>query len=145
MRIMTRSTFPHRNDFRFLPGAEEPAAGEAAPRRVMLRAKGRLILVDAAAVHWIDAAANHVRFNLASGSHKVRATLADVERSLPAGRFLRIHRSTIVNLDAVTEFARGRYGDLVAVLRTGKRLSVGRRYRKALQANVSIIRKAPGR
>jgi two-component system LytT family response regulator len=139
---MTRSTIPHGNDFRVLPAAAEPAAGEATPRRVMLRAKGRLILVDAAAVHWIDAAGNHVRFNLAAASYRVRATLSDVERSLPPGRFLRLHRSTIVNLDAVTEFVRGRYGDLVAVLRTGKRLSVGRRYRKALRATVSIIRKA---
>src|SRR5258708_2740115 len=101
MRIMTRSTIPYSNDFRFLPGTEEPAAGEAAPRRVMLRVKGRLILVDEAAVHWIDAAGNHVRFNLAAASVRVRATLSDVERSLPPGRFLRVHRSTIVNLDAV--------------------------------------------
>jgi DNA-binding LytR/AlgR family response regulator len=58
---------------------------------------------------------------------------------LAPSRFLRVHRSTIVNIDAVAEFIRGRYGDLAAVLKGGKRLTVGRRYRRAIVAALQAI------
>jgi two-component system LytT family response regulator len=112
---------------------------EGAPKKLMLKVKGRMVLLDEAAIDWVDAAGNYVRFNVGDVSYRVRGTLKDLERALPAARFLRVHRSTIVNIDAVTEFIRGRYGDLAAVLKSGKRLTVGRRYRRALVAALQAI------
>jgi DNA-binding LytR/AlgR family response regulator len=112
--------------------------------KLMLRLKGRLVLVDKASIDWIDAVGNYVRFNVAGETYQVRATLNDVEQALPAGRFMRMHRSTIVNLDAVKEFVRVPYGDLVALLKNGKRLTVGRRYRTSLAAALDALAGFPG-
>ena len=76
---------------------------------------------------------------LALPANRVTGTIKDVEQVLHPSRFLRVHRSTIVNIDAVAEFIRGRYGDLVAVLKSGKRLAVGRRYRRLLVAALQAI------
>jgi two-component system, LytTR family, response regulator len=116
-----------------------PSAGDEPPKKLMLKVRGRMILLDEGAIEWIDAAGNYVRFNAGGAIHQVRGTIKDVEQALEPSRFLRVHRSTIVNIDAVAEFIRGRYGDLTAVLKSGKRLAVGRRYRRLLVAALQAI------
>jgi two-component system LytT family response regulator len=69
--------------------------------------------------------------------HRVRGTLQDVENVLPP-RFIRSHRSTIINVAAVHEFVRTPYGDLIAVLRAGNRLTVGRKYRGDVEAAFAV-------
>jgi DNA-binding LytR/AlgR family response regulator len=117
----------------------DPLRLGGAPEKLMLRARGRLVLVDRASIDWIDAAGNYVKFNVAGQTYQVRATLNEVEHALPAGRFMRMHRSTIVNLDAVKEFIRLPYGDLVALLKSGRRLTVGRRYRSSIAAALDAL------
>jgi DNA-binding LytR/AlgR family response regulator len=127
------------------PGAwnhQRPDLGERS--RLLLRVDRRWIPIQTAAIDWIDAVGNCTRFNLGKVAYKVRVTLADVERMLPAERFLRIHRSTIVHLEKVAAFVAGPYGDLVAVLTSGQRLGVGRRYRRALAERMLVVRRPPG-
>jgi len=104
---------------------------------LVLRARGRVIVVDEAAVDWVDGAGNYVRFHAGKQAHRVRGTLKDVEQVLPP-RFVRSHRSTILNLAAVHELVRTPYGDLVAVLRTGDRLTVGRTHRRHVEAAFAV-------
>jgi len=63
--------------------------------------------------------------------------MKDLEGVLPP-RFVRSHRSTIVNLAAVHELVRTPFGDLIAVLRTGDRLTVGRTYRREVEAAFAV-------
>src|ERR1700730_17202088 len=84
---------------------------------VVLRFRGRVVIVDEASIEWIDGAGNHVRFHVGMEQHRVRGTLKDLERVLPP-QFVRSHRSTIINVAAVREFTRTPFGDLVAVPRT---------------------------
>jgi two-component system LytT family response regulator len=121
------------------PSGGAMGTGDDGPKKLMLKVRGRMILLDEAAIDWIDAAGNYVRFNVGDATYQVRGTLKDVEQLLAPARFLRVHRSTIVNIDAVAEFIRGRYGDLAAVLKGGKRLTVGRRYRRAIVAALQAI------
>jgi two-component system LytT family response regulator len=123
--------------------AASSAAGAAAPSLsspgaiLILRVRGRVIIVDEAGIDWIDGAANYVRLHAGQERHRVRGTLKDLEGVLPP-RFLRSHRSTIVNLAAVQELARTPFGDLIAVLRTGDRLTVGRTYRRNVEAAFAV-------
>jgi two-component system LytT family response regulator len=103
-------------------------------RVVVLRLKRRFVLVDEAEIDCIDGARNYVKINIGPTSLRVRSPLGEIERALPAERFLRLQRSTIVNLGAVRELVRGPYGDLAAVLANGRRLTVGRAYRRKLLA-----------
>jgi len=144
---MTRQTQPTAR-LRFTRVENERfAASSAAPLAVqsrgrpgpilILRVRGRVIVVDEASIEWIDGAGNYVRFHVGTEKHRVRGTLKDLEGVLPP-RFVRSHRSTIINVAAVQEFVRTPFGDLVAVLRTGDRLTVGRTFRRSVAAAFAV-------
>lgn len=59
--------------------------------------------------------------------------MAQVEARLPASRFLRIHRSTLVNLDRIREVQSWFKGDFVVILHDGTRLTSGRTYRARVE------------
>jgi two-component system, LytTR family, response regulator len=105
--------------------------------RISLRVRGRReIVVDESAIECVDGAGNYVRIHVGAAQHRVRGTLNEVERVLAGTgkHFVRVHRSTIINLRSVREFERRQYGDLIAVLRGGQRLTVGRLYRGKIEA-----------
>ena len=104
---------------------------------LILRVRGQVIVVDEANIDWIDGAGNYVRLHAGHERHRVRGTLKDLEGVLPP-RFVRSHRSTIINVAAVQEFVRTPFGDLIALLRTGDRLTVGRTYRRNVEAAFAV-------
>jgi DNA-binding LytR/AlgR family response regulator len=113
-----------------------PEAG-AQDARISLRLRGRrqVIVVDASAIECVDGAGHYVRIHVGAAKHEVRGTLKEVEDVLAGAgqQFVRVHRSTIVNLRSVREFRRTQYG-VVAVLRGGQRLTLGRVYRGKVEA-----------
>jgi two-component system, LytTR family, response regulator len=116
--------------------AGAPDAG-ALGAKISLRVRGRrVIVVDESAIECVDGAGNYVRIHVGAIKHQVRGTLKEVEAVLAGAgeHFVRVHRSTIVNLRSVREFGRTPYGDLIAVLRGGQRLTVGRLYRGKVEA-----------
>jgi two-component system LytT family response regulator len=100
---------------------------------LILRVRGRAIVVDEASIGWIDGAGNYVRFHVGGEKHRVRGTLGSLAGVL-SPQFVRSHRSTIINVAAVHEFVRTPFGDLVVVLHSGDRLTVGRRFRRNVEA-----------
>jgi two-component system LytT family response regulator len=126
-------------------GTVARAAGDAAVPgdlldRFAVRRGDRLALLDAAEVDWIEAARDYVRLHVGSESHVVRATMDELERRLDPGRFLRIHRSTIVQVRRVSELYPDLHGDYVIVLEGGGRLRVSRRYRDAALTRLGVRR-----
>ena len=87
---------------------------------------GRMRFVAAASVDWIDVDGNYVCLHAGGERYRIRATLAAVAERLDPRRFVRIHRSTIVNADRVQEVQPWFGGDYVAILRDGQRLRVSR-------------------
>ena len=116
-------------------GAVQSGSGPGAI--LILRVRGRVIVVDEASIDWIDGAGNYVRLHAGQERYRVRGTLKELEGVLPA-RFVRSHRSTIINVAAVHQFVRTPFGDLIAVLRTGDRLTVGRTYRRNVEAAFAV-------
>jgi two-component system LytT family response regulator len=92
----------------------------------------RYVLLRADEVDWIEAAANYVRFHSRGSCYLMRATLSALERSLDPARFVRIHRSTIVNVDRIKEIKPEWHGDFEVVLAGGKELRMSRNFRGAL-------------
>ena len=134
---MNANAWDHPNGITSFSHLAAPGWGGGLTAKLVLRLKRRLVLVDEAEIDCIDGAANYVRINVGSTTHRVRSTLGEIERALPADRFLRLQRSTIVNLGAVRELVRGPYGDLAAVLANGRRLTVGRAYRRKVVAAIA--------
>lgn len=110
-----------------------PATAEPPFRRLAVRNNGHVLFLAPEEIEWIEAAGNYVRLNAGGESHLLRETMAGVESKLPRERFLRIHRSAIVNLENVRELVPSPHGDFVVVLRSGKRLPLSRGCRERLE------------
>ena len=116
-----------------LAALEKLGAPAAYRDRFAVRAGERFHIVRAADVTWIEAADNYVRLHGPGGAHLLRATLREVEAMLDPRRFLRIHRSIIVNVDRVQSLSPWGLGEYLFELSDGKKLSSSRRYRAAVR------------
>ena len=122
--------------------AKEPPAGlEPAPatvskapnlRRLVVRDRDRYLLLKASEVDWIQSAANYVQLHAHGRCYLVRMTMNEIETQLEGLSFARIHRSTIVNIDRLTEIRPSPHGDFQVVLDNGTTLRLSRAYRDHL-------------
>jgi two-component system LytT family response regulator len=95
----------------------------------------RLLPVEQIA--WIEADGMYVKLHTRDGAiHQHRALLGALDDTLDSRRFVRIHRSAIVNIDVVAELRQDVHADYVAVLRDRTEIRVGRRFRARLQARL---------
>lgn len=100
--------------------------------RLMVRLRDRIHFVRTEEVDWFEAAGNYVRLHVADRSHLIRSTMSAVEERLDPQQFVRIHRSTIVNVDRIREIQPWAGGDYLAILKSGQQLRISRGYRDAL-------------
>lgn len=114
-------------------GEARPAHGGGL-RRIAVRKGGRVVLLDTAEVGWIEAAGNYVRLHAAGEAYLVRRTMKAMDRELDPARFLRIHRSLIVNMERVSHLEPLEGERYVFVLEGGTRLESSRRRRGAIEA-----------
>jgi two-component system LytT family response regulator len=120
-------------------GPATAAAGPAAPERIEVRDGERVRYVDAAEVAWVEAQGAYVRLHTSRGTFEIRDTLARLEASLDARRFVRIHRSYLVNVGQVRELRPWFGGDAVLVLNDGHELKVSRTYRAQLKQRLNAV------
>ena len=109
---------------------------EGLVQRLLVKVGERMVFVAADRVDWLEAEGNYVRLHVGKERYLVRATLAGLEKRLDPRRYLRIHRSTVVNLDRVREVRPWVAGDCIVVLHDGTELRMSRRYRDRLEAAV---------
>jgi two-component system LytT family response regulator len=120
-------------------GAAAVAVGRArapACERLLVPDGERLQLIDAAAVEWLEADDNYVHVHTAARTYLLRRTLQDLLSQLGEQRFVRIHKSTAVNLGSIESLAPLFKGDHEVHLRNGRVLRLSRRYREALFARM---------
>jgi two-component system, LytTR family, response regulator len=101
--------------------------------RLVVKSGGRVFFLRTDELDWIEAAGNYVRLHLGEDSHLFRETMNNMESRLDARRFVRIHRSRIVNTDRIKELQPWFNGEYVVVLQNGTRLTLSRGYREKLQ------------
>jgi len=102
--------------------------------RVAVRSTGRTLFVNIEDVHWIKAAENYVELHAGAVSHLLHVPIGRLQTSLDPERFLRIHRSLIVNVREIKELQPGFRGEYVVVLRGGLRLESSRSYHDKIKA-----------
>ena len=101
--------------------------------RLIVKSGGRVFFLRTDDLDWIEAAGNYVRLHLGEESHLFRETMTRMEARLDPKRFVRIHRSRIVNTERIKELQPWLGGEYVVVLRNGSRLPLSRGYRDKLQ------------
>ena len=107
--------------------------------RLVVKSGGRVFFLRSEDIDWIEAAGNYVRLHLGDESHLFRETMNRMEARLDNRRFVRIHRSRIVNTERIKELQPWFNGEYVVVLRNGTKLPLSRGYRDKLQEQLGKI------
>ena len=103
------------------------------PERFLVRKLGKEFLVAAADIEWLQASSNYVNLHVRGRDYPLRITMAALEARVDPARFVRVHRSYMVNLDCVSEIEPLESGDARLLMRDGSRIPCSRRYRSALR------------
>lgn len=105
--------------------------------RFVVRSGPRIYFVRVDEVDWIDAEGNYVRLHTGKKSHLVRTTVSSLIGRLDPERFLRVHRSIIVNLARLREVQTYAKGSYILVLEDGTKLTSSATYREGVERLIS--------
>jgi two-component system LytT family response regulator len=100
--------------------------------RLVIKAGGRILFLKTEEIDWIEAEDKYVHLHAGKSSHMVRQTLSALEAQLDPKKFVRIHRSTIVNVERIKELRPLFSGDHMVVLLDGTELTLSRYYKDRL-------------
>jgi two-component system, LytTR family, response regulator len=115
------------------PPETQPAA-TVAPERLVVKERGKLLFVLVDEIDWIEAIGDYTGLHVGRHVHLLREPIAALARRLDARRFVRIHRSAIVQLHCVAAFRSRTNRDGTVELKSGTELRVSRTYISALRA-----------
>lgn len=108
--------------------------------RLMIKVSGRVTLLKVDEIDFIEADGNYAKLHVGRKAHLLREKMHDLEGRLDPARFVRIHRSVIVNLDRIKEMHPHFNGDYVVVLEDGQQLRLSRSRRENLEARLKATR-----
>jgi two-component system, LytTR family, response regulator len=103
-----------------------------AAQRLVVRGQGQLLFINVADIDWIEAAGYYACLHVGDDTHILRRSLSELEHDLGDEKFIRIHRSTVVNLERIRGLELQSGGEYEVVLESKVRLRLSRRYRKRL-------------
>ena len=127
---------------RILLAMESIAGRRTCLDRVPVLENGRIVYIRVEDIEWIEAAGNYVRLHVGARRHDVRETLTALEGKLDSDEFVRIHRSTIVNLRHVKEVHPWFHGYHLVVLINGQKLRMSR-YQREVADRLGLRTRAP--
>jgi len=123
------------------------APAEAPPsylRRIPVESKGKITYVPVEDVEYILASGPYAELVVGGRRHLIRESMQSLEERLDPSRFMRIHRSSIVQLSRVDALLHGPGGDYEAQLKDGTRLRVSRNRREALEGRLQTLSHGSG-
>lgn len=112
-----------------------PLPGPGGPylKRLVIKSGGRVTLLNVRDIDWIEAEGDYVKIHVGKAWHLLRETMKRLEAQFDPARFVRIHRSTIVNVERIKELQPYFRGEYVVILQDGKSLKLSRGYKEHLE------------
>jgi two-component system, LytTR family, response regulator len=107
--------------------------------RMAIKTSGRVIFIKTSDIDWVEAADNYVNLHVGNEAHLHRETLTALAERLPSKKFMRISRSTIVNVDRIKELQPLFHGEYAVILRNGTTLTLSRSYREVLDQLIGKV------
>lgn len=120
-------------DQRILAILEELKAGAKYLERLVIKSGGRIFFLEVDEIDWIEAEGNYVSVHKNGKAHLLRETISSLESQLDPKKFIRIHRSSIVNIQRIKELQPWFHGEYRVILQDGTQLTLSRNYRDNLQ------------
>ena len=112
----------------------EPPPADPLPERFAVRRKGREVMVEVADIDWIEASGNYAVLHVGDETFEIRSSLTKLEGELDPKRFVRVHKSHLVNIARVVEVTPWVSGDWRIRLQSGAQVNLSRRYRQRFEA-----------
>ena len=116
----------------YLQHVPRPPAAETAANRILLKSSGEIFFLKAEEIDWIEAEGDYMKFHVSGRTHLMRETMARLEARLDPKRFIRIHRSTIVNIDRLRKLSPSFAGEYAVILHDGTKLKLSRGYHERI-------------
>ena len=107
--------------------------------RLAVKERGQVLFLNVAEIDWIEAAGYYACLHVGRDTHILRRSLLELEQDLGDDKFIRIHRSIVVNLDRIRGLELQAGGEYEVVLKSKVRLRLSRRYRKRLQDRMDAM------
>jgi hypothetical protein len=117
--------------------AAAPAVGSLADR-FAVRKRGKEIMVEVADIDWVEAAGNYAVLHVGGETLEIRSSLSKLEGELDPKRFVRVHKSYVVNVARITEVTPWISGDWRIRLQDGAEVNLSRRYRQRFETLVPV-------
>jgi two-component system, LytTR family, response regulator len=105
---------------------------QSAPPRIVIKADGEIVCLKPGEIDWAESAGNYVCLHVGQATHILRETITSLETRLGHHQFLRVHRSTLVNVDRIKTLRPSLYGDYSILLRDGTKLTLSRGFRETV-------------
>jgi len=114
---------------RFLDWMRKSFPSGSSADRLIVKVNGRIVVLDIDHIDWIEAQGDYVLIHTGRENYLTRETMQAMESHLKSRKFVRIHRSAIVNLGCVAQLQPIWSGDYKVILRSGVRLTWSRTFR----------------
>lgn len=101
--------------------------------RITIKESNRVFFLSPNEIDYFEASGNYVAIHVGDKTHLVYDSLSNMESKLDAKRFVRAHRSTIINIQAIKELRTHFNGEYVVILKNGTRLKISRSYREKVK------------
>ena len=124
-------------DARVLAVLERIASQPTYLNRIAVRGAEGTSFVNARDVDWLKAAENYVELHVGPTCYLVEAAMAEIVRRLDCARFVRIHRSVIVNTERIRTVQSASHSEYLVTLANGIQLRSGRTYKETMQRLIS--------
>jgi two-component system, LytTR family, response regulator len=126
---LAQLTSDDQRDSRFRALLEDMKSGSKYIKRLTIKLTGRTILLPTDEIDWIETYGNYMKVHAGRESHLIRVTMQSLETRLDPEKFVRVHRSVMVNVEKIKEIYPRSNGDQDLVLQNGQRLMLSRNYR----------------
>ena len=132
-RFEVRSAKPSEAESALLSRLVEQVRSKDYLDRIMVRQNERIVPVSVSSILWLEADDKYVRVHAETTKLYIRNTIANLANRLDPKKFVRAHRSAIVNLDFIKELESLTHGDYQIRLKNGDSLTLSRRYSSAVK------------
>lgn len=112
---------------------------QALSDRLLIKVNRKIIQLNKKDILWLEASGDYVKIHLQDHYHLVNTSLNQLEEKLGLSNFVRIHRSSVVNLDYVKEFWPYYNGEYVLILQNGHEVKLSRSYKDKLKGLLDAI------
>ena len=106
--------------------------------KVVVKDAGKIFFVKTKDIEWVESAGNYLKLHVGKTTHMIRETMNAFEKKLNPQEFVRVHRSTLVNIDAIDNLESWGNTEFLITLNSGDKVQTGRSYYAAIRQKLQI-------